>query len=163
MTTTVKPHYGTPTAITCTTTSLGSSSSLLAGRQSAQIDNTADLAVDALLGGTIATTGTPTAGGVIEVWLFGSWDGGTTRTAGMGTSDANITPSTVSDKVLLAPAITLQQDNTTARTFTFGPISVAEAFGGVMPDHWGVFIVHNVGTTLGATALKYTPVQYDNV
>lgn len=163
MTTTVKSKYGTATAITCTTTSLGSSSSLLAGRQSNQVDNTADLAVDAIVGGTIATTGTPTNGTVIEVWFFGSWDNGSTRTAGMGASDAAITIGTVGGKTLLAPAITLQQDDTTARTHTFGPISVAEAFGGVMPDHWGVFITHNTGTTLGATALKYTPINYDNV
>lgn len=161
--TAIKPSYGSATTIACTTTSLASDTSLLAGRQSAQVDNTADLAVDALLGGTIATTGTPTTGTTIEVWLWGSYDNGTTRSAAAGTSDANFSPATQGVKLMMAHALTINQDNTTARTHTFGPVSVAACFGGTMPDHWGVFIVHNTGTTLGATALKYMPVQYQNV
>lgn len=163
MSTTVRPKYGTATAIACTTTSLASDTNLLAGRQSDQVDNTADLAVDALLGGTIATTSTPTTGSVIEIWVWGSWDNGTTRSAAAGASDANLSLATQGVKLMLANIHTINQDNTTARTHTFGPLSVAACFGGTMPDHWGVFIVHNTGQTLGATALKYRPVQYENV
>lgn len=161
-TTTLKPSYGTPTAITLTTTSLASSSTLLAGRVSTPINNTSDLAVDSIFGGTIATTSTPTTGTVIEVWLAGSWDNGTTYSAAGGGGDANLSPSTQANKLTMAHAITLNQDNTSARTFTFGPISVAQCFGGTMPDHWAIFVVHNTGQTLGAATLYYTPVQYTN-
>jgi hypothetical protein len=163
MTTVTKPLYGTATSVACTTTALASSSTLLAGRQSAVVDNTADLALDAILGGTIATTSTPTANTVIEVWLFGSWDNGTTYTSGAGGGDATLSPATDGSKMLMRLVQEIQQTDTTSRTYTLGPISVAEAFGGVMPDHWGFFIVHNTGQTLGATALKYTPVQYQSV
>jgi hypothetical protein len=121
------------------------------------------LALDAILGGTIATTSTPTANTVIEVWLFGSWDNGTTYTSGAGGGDATLSPATDGSKMLMRLVQEIQQTDTTSRTYTLGPISVAEAFGGVMPDHWGFFIVHNTGQTLGATALKYTPVQYQSV
>lgn len=169
MTTITKPSYGSATSITCTTTSLSSDSNLLAGRQSTPINNSSsgsppgDLALDAILGGTIATTGTPTANTTIEVWLFGSWDGGTTYTCAAGAADANLSPATLGSKNLMKLIEVIVQTDATARTYTIGPYSVAQAFGGVMPDHWGVFVVHNTGTTLGATLLKYTPVQYQNV
>src|ERR1041384_7894487 len=116
MSTTVKVSYGTATSITITTTSLASDANLLAGRQSNQVDNTSDLALDALLGGTVATTSTPTTGSVIEIWLWGSWDNGTTRSAAAGSSDANLSLSTQGVKLMMAHALTCNQDNTTART-----------------------------------------------
>jgi hypothetical protein len=163
MTTTLKPSYGASTAIACTTTSLATDANLLAGRQSNAVDNTSDLATDALLGGTIATTGTPTANTVIEIWLFGSWDNGTTYSGGAGASDANLSQPTVGAKNMMVLACVINQNDATSRTYTLGPISVAQAFGGVMPDHWGFCIVHNTGTTLGATALKYRPINYQNI
>lgn len=164
MTTTLKVSYGTATAITITTTSLASDTALLAGRQSNIVNNTSDLAVDAIFGGTVATTSTPTSGSVIELWLFASWDNATTYSgAAASGGDANLSLSTQGVKLMMAHAITINQDNTTARTHTFGPISVAQCFGGSMPDHWGVYAVHNTGQTLGATALKYTAIQYVNV
>ncbi len=62
----------------------------------------------------------------------------------------------------MSRAALINQTDTTARAYEFGPVSVAHAFGGTMPDHWGVFIVHDLGVTLGATTLKYTPTQYTN-
>lgn len=159
----IKPSYGSSTSVTCTTTSLATDANLLAGRQSNTVANTTDLGVDAILGGTIATTGTPTTNTVIEVWLFGSWDNGTSYSATAGSSDANFSPATVGVKNLMALAAIINQSDATARTYTLGPISVGQAFGGTMPDHWGFFVVHNTGTTLGATTMKYTAVQYQNV
>ena len=161
--TTLTISYGSATSITCTTTSLASDTNLLAGRQSNTVDNTSDLGVDALLGGTIATTSTPTANTVIELWLFGSWDNGTTYSAAAASGgDANLSPATVGSKNLMVLAQVINQTDTTARTYTLGPISVAQTFGGVMPDHWGFYVVHNTGQTLGATTMKYTAVQYQN-
>lgn len=162
--TALKPSYGTPTAITITTSALASDANLLAGRQSSIISNSGDLAVDSIVGGTISAPGSaPTAGTFIEVWLFGSWDGGTTFSAGASSAgDANLSLATSGVKALMSRVALVSQTDTTARAYTIGPISVAQAFGGTMPDHWGVFIAHNLGVTLGATALKHTPVQYTN-
>lgn len=159
--TTQSVAYGSPTTIACTTTSLATDSNFLAGRTSAAVNNSSDLAVDCIMGGTIATTGTPTANTGIEVWLYGSWDGGTLYSGAAGGTDANQTFVQASKQLMTLVAV-IQQLDTTARTYTFGPISVAAAFGGTMPDHWGFFVVHNTGTNLGATAVKYTPVKYSN-
>ena len=161
--TTLKPLYGTNTALACTTTALASDTNLLSGRTSAAAVNSTDLADDSLLGGTIATTGTPTAGTVIEVWLYGSWNGGTNYSAGAGGTDAAFSPATLGVKQLMVLATVVNQTDTTARTYPIGPLSVAQAFGGTMPDHWGFYVVQNTGTTLGATTMSYTPVQYQNV
>lgn len=163
MATTLKAKYGTPTSIACTTTSLASDANILAGRSSAAVDNTTDLAVTAILGGTIATTGTPTINTQVEIWLYGSWDNGSTYSASIGGTDSNVTFATEGIKVAMVPVHVIQLTDTTARTYSIGPIDVAAAFGGNMPDHWGFWIVHNSGTTLGATTMKYTPVQYQNV
>lgn len=161
--TTLKPSYGSATSLTITTGSLASDSNLLAGRQSNVANNTSDLAVDSIVGGAIAAPGSaPNGGTFIEVWLFGSWNNGTTYTAGAGASDANLSLATTGVKQLMSRVASIAQTDTTARAYDFGPVSVASAFGGSMPDHWGVFIVHDLGVTLGATTLQYTPLQYTN-
>jgi hypothetical protein len=162
--TTLKPSYVSPVSLTITTGSLASDANLLAGRQSNIANNSSDLAVDSLVGGAIAAPGSaPTAGTFIEVWLFGSWNGGTTYTAGAsGSGDANLSLATTGVKQLMSRVALISQTDTTARAYDFGPCSVAQAFGGTMPDHWGVFIVHDLGVTLGATTLQYAPVQYTN-
>ena len=43
-------------------------------------------------------------------------------------------------------------DATTDRVYHFGPVSVASAFGGVMPVKFVVFVVHNTAVALNATA-----------
>jgi hypothetical protein len=51
-------------------------------------------------------------------------------------------------------------------THTWGPFSVAQAFGGIMPYKWGIYIVHNTGVNLNATGgnheVKYTSVKYES-
>ncbi len=169
MTTTEKPLYSSPgTAITCVTTSLTTDANLLAGRASTAIVNTTNLYETAILGGTIATTGTPTADTQIEIWLYGSWDNATTYTNAITGTDANFTvPGDASGnlKSQMAQACSpIPQYDATARTYTIGPIDVAAAFDFmVLPDHWGVFIVHNTGTTLGATTLTYQGINRQSV
>lgn len=161
---TLKPLYGSTGTLTITASGLASDTNLLAGRQSTVVDNESSvLADDALLGLTVATTSTPGAGGQIEIWVFASWDGGTTYTAGAGAADAAFSPATLGVKNLMALAGVITQTDTTARTYNFGPVSIAQLFGGTMPDRWGVYIVQNTGQNLGATTVKYRPVQYQNV
>lgn len=162
MATILKPSYGAATTITFTVSGLASdATNLVAGRQSAVINNTTDLAVDALVGGSILT-GTNTANTIIEVWVGGSWDNGTTYLAGGGGGDAALSPANVGVKRAMKLGIVIDVIETTARTYTF-MFSVAQCFGGTMPDHWHLYVVHNTGANLSTTTVKYTPIQYTNV
>lgn len=160
--TTASPLYGTTTAMTITLASLASDTSLVAGRQSAVVANGTDDAIDALVGGKVTTGTSPTASRQIEVWLFGSYDD-SEYSGGAGASDAALTPDT---KTLLKLLTIIPTVNTSDKAYRFGPFSVAQAFGGVMPENWGVYIVHNTGVNLNSTGgnheVYYTPVKYES-
>lgn len=160
--TTASPLYGTTTAMTITLTGLASDSNLVAGRQSTVAANGSDDAIDALVGGKVTTGTTPTASRQIEVWLFGSYDD-TEYSGGAGASDAALTPDA---KTLLKLLTIIPTVNTSDKAYRWGPFSVAQAFGGVMPENWGVYIVHNTAVNLNATAsnheVHYTPVKYES-
>jgi hypothetical protein len=143
------------------TSQLPGDTNLLAGRQSAIADNTADLADDALLGGTIVTSGTITAG-TIEIWSFAMVDG-TNFTAGASASgDGSLSLATGGLKHLMQDLETITVD-TTGRTYAIGPFSIANAWGGSMPEKWGFFVVHNLGSGVITTTMKYVPLKYTNV
>src|SRR5688572_18237888 len=134
--TTATPLYGTTTAMTITLTGLASDANLVAGRQSTVAANSAtDDAVDALVGGKITTGTTPTTARQIEVWAFGSYDD-TEYTGGAGGSDAALTPDTKSLLKLLTIIPTVA---TSDKAYRWGPYSVAQAFGGYMPENWGIY------------------------
>lgn len=160
--TTASPLYGTTTALTITLTGLATDASLVAGRQSSVAANGTDDAIDALVGGKITTGTTPTASRQIEIWLFGSYDD-SEYSGGAGASDAALTPDT---KTLLKLLTIIPTVNTSDKAYRFGPFSVAQAFGGVMPENWGAYVVHNTGVNLNATAanqeIHYTPVKYES-
>jgi hypothetical protein len=159
--TTASPLYGTTTAMTITLTGLATSA-VDAGRQSTVAANGTDDAIDALVGGKITTGTSPTASRQIEVWLFGSYDD-TEYTGGAGAADAAFTPDT---KSLLKLLCIIPTVNTSDKAYRFGPYSVAQAFGGVMPENWGVYVTHNTGVNLNATAsnqeVHYTTVKYES-
>lgn len=159
--TTLKPSYGAAVSLACTTTALASDSNLLAGRQSNVANNSTDLGDDILLTGTIATSGTITINTVIEIWVFSSVDNTNFTGGAANTGDADLTEASLGMKRTMALGAVIDQTDTTARTYPIPTISLAELFGTV-PEYWGVFIVQNTGATLGATALKYLPVQYTN-
>lgn len=159
---TIRPIHGTPVTITCTLASLASDTTLVAGRQSAVVDNSAGLLIDAILGGKIRVGTSPTTNRLIEVWLFGSYDG-TSYSAGLGAGDSALSVS--GKRGLLALFQVIETFSTSDVTYEFGPRSVAACFGGVMPAKWGVGIIHNTGVNLHATGgsheLKYTPITLD--
>lgn len=161
---TYTPAYQSVVTHTITLASLASDTNLIAGRQGTIIDNAAtDDAVDALLGGFVSTGTTPTASRQIEIWVGGSYDG-TTYSAGLGATDANFSPT--GEKTLLKLLQVIPTDGTSDHKYEFGPFSIAQAFGGVMPRKWAVYIVHNTGVNLNATAgnheVKHTPVKYES-
>lgn len=161
MTTTASGLYGTSTAMTITLTSLASSSTLLAGRESTVVDNTVTLALDYQVGGKIrAGAGTPIVG-QIEVWAAGSYDG-TTFTGIVGSGDAALTLT--NEKPLMTLLQIIPVDTTASHTYEWGPKSIAQAFNCIIPPKkWGIFVTHNMSAALSATAadheIKYTAIN----
>lgn len=148
----IKQAYGTASNLTVTLASLASDTNLLAGRESAAVDNTGTLALDYLVSGKITAGTSPTAARQIEVWAVGSWDGTTWPDVFDGTdSDETITSADIKAAACRLLS-TMATANTSDRTYHFGPVSIASAFGGVVPPKFVVFVVHNTGVALNATA-----------
>lgn len=151
----IKLAYGTASDATITLASLASDTNLLAGRESSEIVNTSTLALDYLVSGKITAGTSPTAARSIEVWVVGSWDGTNWPDVFDGTDSAEtITSADIKASVcrLIAAMATA---NTSDRTYHFGPVSVAAAFGGVVPPKFIVFVVHNTGVNLNSTAANH--------
>jgi hypothetical protein len=97
------------------------------------------------------SSGTSTTG-YVNVYAYGTTDGGTNYTEGATGSDASIS--------LTAPpnAIRLGSINVVANSTTYhgGPWSVAQGFGGTLPDHWGVIVENQSGAGLDGTEGNHT-------
>ena len=148
----IKVAYGTASDLTITLASLASDTNLLAGRESAALDNTTTLALDYLISGKITAGTSPTAARSIEVWAVGSWDGTSWPDVFDGTDSAEtITSADIKASIcrLLAAMATA---NTSDRTYHFGPVSLAAAFGGVVPPKVVLFVTHSTGQNLNSTA-----------
>lgn len=164
MAVTATPVYGSVTSLTWTLNSLATDSTLLIGRASTSVDNAGtDLAIDAIVGGQfVSHSVAPTAAKQIEVWCYGSFDGTAYNAAATGT-DAALTV-TAESKVLMRLLTIIPTNATTSATYTWGPFSVAQLYGGTMPRKWGLWSVHNMGQILNAAGnlAKYTPVKYQS-
>lgn len=160
--------YGTTTAITLDVSSLGTSSTFVAGRESTQIDNTSDLFVDAIvtcdgISGHASTA--PTIGQYIGVWVWGSDVSlATTPIDVLDGTDSAETLGHVSVlnslKLAAAPAVTVATANL---KYWVPAFSVAQLFGGVMPKFWGLYVAHNHTGALAASQSgiwAYTGVKY---
>ncbi len=146
-----KAAYQSSASITCTLASLATSSTLVAGRSSLEIDNTSDLYLDRPVSGQIEVGTTPTANTVIEVWLIPRLSDSTYFDTFDGT-DSNITvtsrPILLSYGVLLA---SINVDVTTSNRKYFFWSSIAGKIGTLPPKKYQLFFVHNTGAALHAT------------
>lgn len=148
----IKIAYGTASDATITLASLASDTNLLAGRESSEIVNTSTLALDYLISGKITAGTSPTTARSIEVWAVASWDGTNWPDVFDGTESAEtITSADIKASVcrLLASMATA---NTSDRAYHFSGVSLAAAFGGVVPPKFVIFVVHNTAVALNATA-----------
>jgi hypothetical protein len=148
--------YSANTAITFDISSLGTSSTFVAGRESTEIDNTSNKYVDALVtvDGILGHASTaPTVGQEIRLYLWGSDTSlGTTAIDVLDGTDSAETlgHESVRDSLRLvaAPAVTVA---TAGLKYYIMPFSVASFFGGVMPKFWGLFLAHNHTGALAAS------------
>lgn len=147
---TVKSLYGSNgQAITCTITSLTNGSSASgAGRSSVAVDNTSNEFLDALVQVKVKTSASALANDkAVYVYAYGTSDGGTDYTDGAPGTDSAFTGTNPPNMKLLG-VINAVASST---TYVGGPWSVAAAFGGVLPDHWGIYVVNFTGQTLDAS------------
>jgi hypothetical protein len=156
-------QYAASAALTITLNGLATSVGNVAGQESTAVDNTSNLYIDAILGGTITLHASTAvvANTQIEVWVYGSYDG-TNYSGGATGSNAALTPVQSSKTYMKLGAI-LPITATTANIshkFTIG--SVANLFGGVLPSKWGVWVSQSSGQTLHASnnEIEYIGVKY---
>lgn len=142
---TIKALYGTSNqALTWTLTSLSNA----AAQQSTVVDNTSNLFLDALVFVKLKTGASGvSANGYVDIYAYGTADGGTTYSDGATGSNGSISPTSPPNLMYLG-RINCVADST---TYEGGPFSVANAFGGLLPDHWGLVLVNNTGATLDAS------------
>jgi hypothetical protein len=154
---TISMDYSAAQTVTITMTSLANA----AYRQSSVVDNTTNKFVDALLGGIVQVGTSPTSGGTFNVFVYGTYDG-TNYTAGCSGSDAAYTADGEEDELRFLTSITV--DTTTDQDYVFGPVSVAQVFGGVLPPKWGVVVRNTTGVTTNATGtnneIQFTGIKY---
>jgi hypothetical protein len=152
--------YASPAAITATLTSLADG----AYRQSAAVDNSVNLYVDALVGGSVQTGTSPTANTTIRVYAYGQRSDDGDYTAGASGSDAAYTADGEEGLLKLLEIIVV--DATSNQDYEWGPVSVAQAFGGILPRKWGLVVLNSTGAALNATGTnneqKYVGIEYDS-
>lgn len=156
-------EWGASAAYTITLTSLATSASKVAGRESTAISHTTADPLDYLVGGKVTTGTSPTAGKTIDVWVYASIDDTPTYPDVFdGTDSAETATSENVRNSALKLLASMIVDATSDRTYWFGPTGIAQLFGGALPKNHGLFVVHDTGVNLNATAanhaLSYTPV-----
>jgi len=148
----VKLFYPAASDATIGLASLASDTNLLAGRESNAIDNSSNLYLDYLVSGRVTTGTSPTTARSIEVWAVGSWDGTNWPDVFDGT-DSNETITSANHKSSICRFVaSMSTDSTSDRTYHYGPVSVASVFGGTVPLKFVLFVTHNTGVNLNATA-----------
>jgi hypothetical protein len=148
----LKLAYGTASDLTITLASMATDTNLLTGRESATIDNSANLFLDYLVSGKITAGTSPTAARSIEVWAVGSWDGTNWPDVFDGTESAETITSADIKASICRFVAAMATANTTDRTYHFGPVSLAAAFGGTLPPKIVLFVTHSTGVNLNSTA-----------
>lgn len=155
-------------AVTCAIASLADdNTNMLAGRAGTVVDNTSNLDLDHILSGKITTGTSPTAGRLIELWVYSHIDitsGTPTYPDSITGSDAN--KSMTSRNVLISGlklVCSILVDSTSNRTYPIPRTSIAQLFGGRMPSRWGPFVVQGTGVALHGTsgnhAFNYERIQ----
>lgn len=141
----LKVKYGTSNqTVTVTVASLTNTSA----RECTVIDNTTNVHPDAGLFLSLKSPASATsAAGYVVIWAYGTADGGTNYTQSATGSDAGITLTVPPN----ARRVGVMNMVANAVTYKAGPYSVAAAFGGVLPQKWGIIIENQSGGTLDST------------
>lgn len=165
---TVTISYSADTAITISPASLATSATFVAGRESNEVDNTSNKYVDAFVQGFITVGTTPTANTQIIVFVWGADDPASTTALDVidGVDSAEtITNTGVLGSLFKVGGVINVLVNTSDIKYYVPPFSVAQLFGGIMPQYWGIYLSHNTGVNLNSTAgnheMEYVGIKYD--
>src|SRR5581483_10252067 len=142
---TIKELFGTSNqAITCTITSLANNGQ----RQSTAVDNSTNLYLDALAVVKVKTNAAGTsASGVVNVYAYGTADGGTNYGDGVTGTDGSVTLTNPPNLRLIGSINAVAN----ATTYVSVPMSVAAVFGGTLPEKWGIVVENKTGGALDAS------------
>jgi hypothetical protein len=163
----IKAKYGSSAAYTISLNSLASSTTWVAGRESTEVVNTTDLALDYLVGGKIKAGTSPTAGAAF-LWVWGSLNDTPNRPdlgAGTELTGADAAATWQSEPVRNAACYALSginNDTTTGRIYGFAVRGIKQLFAAdAVPKRHGLFFAHSMVAALDASAggsFWYTPV-----
>jgi hypothetical protein len=159
----IKTEYAASSALTITLASLASSATFVAGRESTLLDNTSNKYLDYLLAGKITVGTSPTSGTQILVTVVGLMEDSTWPDVFDGTdSDETVTSADIFNAVCRVAAVIGVNATTSDRVYFFGPVGIAQLFGGAVQKKVVVFVTHNTGVNLNSTggnqAIYVTPV-----
>lgn len=163
---TVNISYRASSTITIAPENVATSATFVAGVESAVYDNTTNKDVDVLIAGTWTAGTTPTINTQVLIYVFAVRDDTPTYPDVMdGTSSAETLTSVGVGQGYLKLGAILSVDSTTSnRVYDCAPFSVAQLFGGICPNKFGIFITHNTGvnsnSTSGNHVWKATGVTY---
>lgn len=148
-------NYSADTALAIDLSSLATSSTFLAGRESDQQDNTSNKYDDVIVHchGILGHASTaPTIGQIIAIYLWGS--DVSLATTPIDTLDGADSAETLSHAGILRAMSLVRNPGVTAATAALKyypkPFNVAEYFGGNMPKFWGLYVTHNHTGALAA-------------
>jgi hypothetical protein len=162
---TVNIAYAASATITVAPENIASSSTFVAGVESAVVDNTSNKYVDAIVGGLWTVGTTPTVNTQALIYVFSVLNDTPNYPDVLdGTSSAETITSAGVGRGFLKLAAVIDIDSTTSDRAYYVTFSVAQLFGGVMPLKWGIFVTHNSGVNSNSTAgnhvWKYTGITY---
>lgn len=153
---TIKTQYGTEAqTITCTLASLATATA----RESTVVDNTSNQFLDVLVTVriTLANGGTIGSDKKVYVHAYGTVDAATPVYPDKVTgADAGITLDVPTQLKTIAVIECGSYVTASVITFTSEPVSVAQAFGGILPSHWGIVVENktNIAFTAGESDKK---------
>lgn len=150
-------YYASSASATLTLAALDSDDSLLDGRQSTVIANDSDLYLDYLVTGVITTASSGLSDNKnILIYLFAQTTDAPTYPAGLGATDADITlGSTELRDAGLVLAAAIPTNDTASVAYGMSAVSVASCFGGVAPQRWGIFVVHDTQAAIASGTVTY--------
>ncbi len=126
---------------------------------SAIFDNTTNNYVDVLLGGILELDATtPVAGDTMDIYISGNYDvdtatdmtGGIDALFDAATEEVVDTAFVAANLILLASVAVEATTPATAQGYHWGPIGVAQYFGGVMPQKFMLTLHNNSAGTMAA-------------
>lgn len=153
---TVNLAYTNFSTIASVLTNVASSATFVGGAATTQINNASTLYLDMMVSGAIqVANSTVTANSQIQIFALGALTSSVAIWPDVFTGTiANLTLTSAGiGQGFLKRVAALNVDAITAgRVYPFGPVALAQLFGGELPQTLQFFVTHNTGTILASTA-----------